>query len=165
MYWKDCKILLHLIPPLLVWAEIDLRWIFHCTIRPRKSFSCSKASRYAVSRCPDFADIRFWIGSKNTWGTRILTKSLANTTRIFCGVSLFFAKYMQIFWVLRNQKLRNLRANLLQSRQQGLRAYCPDIYTLIVIDNFWHSTTHCLVQLFNYSRYRKCKGEKKIVKQ
>ena len=36
----------------------------------------SKAFRYGVSRCVGLADIRFWIGSKNTWDTRILTKAL-----------------------------------------------------------------------------------------
>ena len=50
----------------------------------------SKASRYAASRSADLGDTRFWIGSQNTWDTRLLTKGLEN--------ALFFEK-MWPFWI------------------------------------------------------------------
>ena len=39
----------------------------------------SKASKYTASRSADLGDTRILIGSKSTWDTRILTKSLVDT--------------------------------------------------------------------------------------
>ena len=60
--------------------------------------------RYATSRCVDLGDARFWIGSKNTWDTRILHGSLQKLAKIrvswvFRGFCKDFAR---IFWVFNN---------------------------------------------------------------
>ena len=39
----------------------------------------SKASRYMASRSTDLGDTRFLIGAQNTWDTRFLAQSLADT--------------------------------------------------------------------------------------
>ena len=52
----------------------------HTTLRRNPDFLFiivySKASRYAALRSADLGDTRFFIGSQNTWCTRILAKSL-----------------------------------------------------------------------------------------
>ena len=66
----------------------------------------SNASRYAASKCVDLTDTRFWIHSKNTWGTRILTKNHADNW-ILHWFWLILARNAGIFWGLTNIMLRD----------------------------------------------------------
>ena len=58
-----------------------------------KILKYSKASRYTASRSADLGDTQFFIGSQNTWDTRILVKSLEDTQ-----VLIFFGNYTHSFY-------------------------------------------------------------------
>ena len=90
----------------------------------------SKATRYVASRCADLADMRFWIGSKNTWDIQTLTKSLADTW-ILRGFLLTFAKFVLILGVIKVIKIRNkfFKPTFLPKNKQT-------ISTLLLVDLF-----------------------------